>query len=76
MASKKRSLSSEEDNPVTKKRILSDENGDPLVNGTTEPTEPADGDKLEVSRFSLHSEMACISYSHARIFGRKPYIVG
>ncbi|KAK0241787.1 hypothetical protein EDD85DRAFT_820353 [Armillaria nabsnona] len=47
MASKKRSLSSEEDNPVTKKRILSDENGDPLVNGTTEPTEPADGDKLE-----------------------------
>ncbi|KAK0485800.1 hypothetical protein IW261DRAFT_1559243 [Armillaria novae-zelandiae] len=47
MASKKRSLSGEEDNPVTKKRILSDENGDPLLNGTTEPTEPADGDKLE-----------------------------
>ncbi|KAK0212838.1 hypothetical protein DFS33DRAFT_1284803 [Desarmillaria ectypa] len=47
MASKKRSLSGEEDNPVTKKRILSDENGEPLVNGTTDPPEPADGDKLE-----------------------------
>ncbi|KAK0461262.1 uncharacterized protein EV420DRAFT_1531170 [Desarmillaria tabescens] len=50
MASKKRSLSSEEDNPVTKKRILSDENGEPMVNGTSEPPESTDGDKLEIFR--------------------------
>ncbi|KAG7446279.1 uncharacterized protein BT62DRAFT_993950 [Guyanagaster necrorhizus] len=47
MASKKRSLSGEGDNPVTKKRILSGENEDPIVNGTTDPPEPADSDKLE-----------------------------
>ena len=59
MESRKRPHVEEESTVIAKKRVLSDTNGSPHVNGVLDQEEPAEGDNIEVisvcfiSSFSL-----------------------
>lgn len=57
MESRKRPHVEEETNVTAKKRVLSDTNGSPHVNGVVDQQEPAEGDNLEVISVSSISSL-------------------
>jgi len=74
MESRKRPHVDEENTVIAKKRVLSDTNDSPHVNGVLDQEEPAEGDNIEVIRVCSNSLLLLTSILSS-FSARKPFFV-